>query len=185
LASKANLTDPSVWISQTDILRAENPTKLTSVFDSEFHTIPLAVTVVLLPKITTMPTNMPIAWTRGLKPDGNWSETSPYGGQFGYVMFVGGNIERFERINNNFRVWGTDKPTSNIREALPPGTRIGEYQPTEDDLRRAGPRLAEMRRKENEQRLAVHLAWLAGTAFTAVTGWLWWRARRPEKIQAA
>jgi hypothetical protein len=37
---------------------------------------------------------MPMAWTRGLKPDGRWSETSLYGGQVGYVMLVRGQVER-------------------------------------------------------------------------------------------
>ena len=34
-----------------------------------------------------------------------------------------------DSLNNTLVKWGTKEPTNDIREALPPGTQIGEYVP--------------------------------------------------------
>jgi hypothetical protein len=200
MASKG-LNHPQLWISRADILRASDATMPDSILDPtnrrqiapDFLANPIAVTVALLPKIIHLPANTPIAWTRGLQPDGTWSETSPFGGKVGYVVFVGGNVERFEgRIQSKLQAYGTDRPTNDIREALPPGTLIGEYQPTVEDMRRGAIRLEELRRQEDERRrqesarrTAWLMAWLVTVIFAAVTGGLWWRAKRRSTPESA
>jgi hypothetical protein len=193
MASKG-IMEPEYWIYRGDILRVQDAPIPASILDPEnrrqiaadFRASPIAVTVALLPKIIHLPANTPIAWTRGLQPDGTWSETSPLGGKVGYVVFVGGNLERFEgRIQGKLQAYGTDRPTSDIREALPPGTRIGEYQPTKEELRRGAARLAEMRRQERARRMAWLMAWLLPVIFAAVTGGLWWRAKRRSAPEPA
>jgi hypothetical protein len=77
----------------------------------------------------------PIAWTRGLQPDGTWAAHSPYGSDGGYIVFIGGNVGFYRDLKSGdelARFDGTGM-TSNILESLPPGTRIGEYQPTPEE----------------------------------------------------
>ena len=65
-----------------------------------------------------------------MKPDGTWADDSPSGNWGGYVFFADGHVINFkDSINGRLVKWGTKIPTSNILEALPPGTRILEYKP--------------------------------------------------------
>ncbi len=83
-----------------------------------------------------MPATTPIVWTRGLQSDGTWAKHSPYGEEGGYIYFIGGKVSFYPNLTTNggelTRFDGTGK-TSNILEALPPGTRIGEYLPTPEE----------------------------------------------------
>ena len=76
----------------------------------------------------------PVAWTRGLQPDGTWAAHSPYGGKGGYVAFFGGETRFFGKLTPKEGVMRFGKKggmTADIREAFPPGVVIGEYTPTE------------------------------------------------------
>jgi len=77
-----------------------------------------------------LPGDTPLGWTRGLQPDGKWSKTlAPYGEWGGFIIFADGHLEIYKSIGNQLVTFGTAQPTSDIREALPPGTRIVEYVP--------------------------------------------------------
>ncbi len=77
-----------------------------------------------------LPPTTPLVWTRGLQPDGKWSKTSaPYGDWGGFVVFADGSMQKFNTIDRKLVKFGTKQPTSDIREALPPGTRILESAP--------------------------------------------------------
>ena len=137
LARSGILMWPQFWLSRID------PSLKTAAFEDnhyivnsvskrinpKFQGAPLAFAVALLPKVSDLPPTTPIAWTRGLQPDGTWRKDNPYGGKGGDVFFVGGNVQQYTKTAGPFVKWGTLEPTSNILEALPPGTRIGEYVP--------------------------------------------------------
>src|SRR5690606_10988530 len=73
---------------------------------------------------TDMPPTTPIAWTRGLRLDGTWDPQGVYGTDGGYIVFLSGHVQFFKDLRSP-RLLGIDgKPTSNILDTLPPGTRI-------------------------------------------------------------
>jgi hypothetical protein len=78
------------------------------------------------------PATTPIAWTRGLQTDGTWAKHSPYGGEGGYIVFLGGNVAFYLNLTSaGGELIGRDgNKTANILDALPVGCRISEYQPT-------------------------------------------------------
>lgn len=137
LAFSRYLESPQFWLSHIDpALKATdlgdihsiiNPA--TKLINPKFQGAPLAFAVALLPKVSDLPPTTPIAWTRGLQPDGTWRKDNPYGGDGGAVVFAAGNVQQCAKTVGPFVKWGTHEPTSNILEALPPGTRIGEYVP--------------------------------------------------------
>jgi hypothetical protein len=140
LAQDAGLDSANLWQSSTDpaapwnidrsapvltAIESAKPRQLTPAFR---ELIP-CFAVVLGKLDTDMPATTPIAWTRGLQPDGTWARHSPYG-EGGYVFFMNGNIMFFRSIAGELTRFDGTGTTSNILEALPPGTRIGEYVPT-------------------------------------------------------
>ncbi|TSJ77063.1 hypothetical protein [Rariglobus hedericola] len=111
---------------------------------------------VVLGKITTSaPASTPIAWTRGLQSDGTWAKHSPYGGEGGHIVFLGGNVSYFKNLGSTTAAgelvrYDGKGTTNNILEALPPGTRIGEYIPTpEEKATWNGPRIPLSERARN------------------------------------
>ncbi|MBL9188298.1 MAG: hypothetical protein JNK23_12505 [Opitutaceae bacterium] len=72
-----------------------------------------------------MPASTPIAWTRGLRSDGTWDPKSgAYGGEGGYIAFLGGNVQFFSNLQATPLVRPDGKRTSNILETLPPTVRV-------------------------------------------------------------
>jgi hypothetical protein len=104
-----------------------------SQLNPDFLRIKPSVAVALGTLKASMPSSTPIAWTRGLQPDGTWAKHSPYGTDGGNIVFIGGNTEFYHKLSDDggrlMRFDGKGK-TANILEALPPGSRIGEYAPT-------------------------------------------------------
>lgn len=143
--ARAGLNDPKLWLSKEDaanpfpadppnsILDPDSASDGTKPINPKFQGMPLAFAVALFPagtNLAKLPATTPLGWTRGLQPDGKWSKTlAPYGDWGGFVVFVGGNLERYQTIGGNLVKFGTTQPTSDIREALPPGTRIGDSTP--------------------------------------------------------
>ena len=83
-----------------------------------------------------MPATTPIAWTRGLQSDGTWAKFSPYGTTGGFIVFMGGNVQFYHNLTDDggrLTRFDAKGKTSNILDALPPGTRIGEYAPTAEE----------------------------------------------------
>jgi hypothetical protein len=143
--ARFGLNNPYLWLSRFDaanpyptdqpthILAADPTADDSRPINPQFQNLPLAFAVALFPPgtdITKLPVTTPLAWTRGLQPDGTWSEThAPYGDWGGHIVFAGGNLEKFKTIDGKLVKFGTTQPTSDIREALPPGTRILESPP--------------------------------------------------------
>jgi hypothetical protein len=144
LAVGGGLDDASMWISGRDEglpgarglsrVRASSwqpPPSPTG--DPAFLAAKLSIAVPLGGIMALMPSTTPIAWTRGLQPDGTWAAHSPFGTDGGHIVFLGGDVRWFRDLKSPARQLerfdGKGK-TSNILEALPPGTRIGEYTPT-------------------------------------------------------
>lgn len=145
LAETDGLDSSSFWQSRAD--PAANPHSHTPVLTSNSSAKPRSITpafrqvkpcfaVAIGSLHTTMPPTTPIAWTRGLQPDGTWSKHSPYAGHGGFILFLGGNSAFFKNLKTGgpqLTRFDGSGPTANILEALPPGTRISEYQPTPDE----------------------------------------------------
>jgi hypothetical protein len=162
LASKG-LNDPKIWFSRNDPAKGGFEDTIPGIvnpdgqrqLDPKFKGAPLAFAVALFPagtSIRTLPPSTPLVWTRGLLPEGSWRADSPYGERSGMIASKDGHVGTSRSVEGNLIMlkWGTGEDTSNILEALPPGTRIGEYTPTADDLRR-GKELE--RRKQWEQQV--------------------------------
>jgi prepilin-type processing-associated H-X9-DG protein len=141
--AKKGLDHPGLWFSRLDPLfgSAEMPKSILKptadgaerTINPEFRRLPLACAVVLVPSISQLPPTTPVAWTRGLRSDGRWRADSLYPDQGGYVAFADGHVVRFRRlVDGGFIKWGTRERTSDVAEALPPGTRIGETNPGSD-----------------------------------------------------
>jgi len=145
LAEGGGLEDARMWISKIDpaytgfdpdtTLLAPGPTRPRAL-NPEFKKAKLSVAVPLGTLNTSLPSTTPIAWTRGLQPDGTWAKHSPYGNEGGHIAFIGGNVHYYRNLTDAggqlTRYDGSGK-TANILEALPPGTRIGEYIPTAEE----------------------------------------------------
>ncbi len=144
LAKDNTLTDPQLWFSAVDknfkikgkvpdiyIRRASGE---VGGINPEFHGAPLAIAVALFPTGTNLlglPATTPLAWTRGLQPDGTWSKSLGTNGDVGgYIVFLNGSTAYFKgNVGDRLTSYRTEKHTSNIQEALPPGTRISEFRP--------------------------------------------------------
>jgi hypothetical protein len=180
LAESAGLEDGAMWRSKIDpasdddrpySLRILLPDDKVSArrINPDFREIKPSVAVALGKINTTHPATTPIAWTRGLQPDGTWAAHSPYGTQGGYIMFLGGNISFFKNLGNveggaelmRFDGKGT---TANILESLPPGVRIGEYLPTPEEQARWSSQTRDDQRRETLARytplILIALLWL-------------------------
>jgi hypothetical protein len=146
LAEDAGLDEPKVWASSNDpatrtsgaipekILSADSPRPRQ--LDPAFRDLKPSVAVALARLNARMPATTPIAWTRGLQPDGTWSPHSPYGTSGGFIVFVGGNVPFFKNLTakgGELTRFDGRGQTANILEALPPGSRIGEYTPTAEE----------------------------------------------------
>lgn len=78
------------------------------------------------------PSTTPIAWTRGLQPDGTWAKHSPYGTDGGHIVFIGGNIVFYRNLSDDGGqlISRDGRKTANILDSLPVGCSISEYVPT-------------------------------------------------------
>jgi len=144
LARESGLNDTRIWLSRVDanfpiphdlppsILLDQPVANGKRPINEAFRGLPIVFAVASFPpgtKLADLPSTTPLAWTRGLQPDGTWSNaTSPYGEWGGFIVFVGGNLEKYRTIDGRLTT-PQGKATSDIRETLPPGTRILEFSP--------------------------------------------------------
>jgi hypothetical protein len=176
LAKEGLLNDANYWVSLMDPANASASLDLTSVLTKDgselapqFREAKLAWAVALGGIVVGRdPSMTPIAWTRGLQADGTWSSYSPYGAEGGHVMFLGGNVQTYRNLNYDggelVRYDGKGK-TGNILEALPPGMRIGEYVPTEQEQRAWREMIRQHQKQQQRERLVqawVPVALIAG-----------------------
>lgn len=147
LAKYVGLNGASVWFTHMDNALA-NITLPRSVFagnistatgpSPNFASIPLSIVVAANVSTDAPATTTPIAWTRGLQPDGTWSPDSPWHGTGGHIAFLDGHVEWFDKLNaadpTASLVIAPGWPdagnlTANITEALPPGAVILSAEP--------------------------------------------------------
>lgn len=146
LARYADLNDASCWVSKVDpanpdpidarsirILLPRQAPNTPLLPNPDFRQVRPSVAVVLGPITHATPATTPLAWTRGLQSDGTWAAHSPYGTQGGFIVFKDASVRSFTDLKKDggqlIRFDGKGN-TSNILEALPPGSRISEYEPT-------------------------------------------------------
>jgi len=140
LAEKAGLNEARLWQSSEDPATASTYNKSITVLLPAYPGEPRKLNPTfqkVIPSYAVVsgirqsdPATTPIAWTRGLQPDGRWAKHSPYGGNGGVVVFVGGNVQFFR---DRIEIEGRDgKMTSNILDALPrrAAVHVSEYLPT-------------------------------------------------------
>lgn len=133
------LNDAHIWASLVETAQTEHRHRLSTVLaadratlDPEFAAFKPAWAVALHPDMSIdLPATTPIAWTRGLLPDGTWAAHAPNGKVGGHVVFFGGNVAFLRDTRNAFDRFDGGGKSSNILDALPPGARIAEYTPTE------------------------------------------------------
>lgn len=148
LADEAGLDVPQMWISKSDPAADSIDTFPQSILapgsskpralNQAFRELKPSIAVALGKLHSLLPSTTPVAWTRGLRSDGTWNDYSPYGGTGGWIFFLGGNVGYYKNLTDaDTRLVRFDGkgPTSNILEALPPGTRIGEYTPSPAEQR--------------------------------------------------
>ena len=68
------------------------------------------------------PSTAPLAWTRGLQPDGSWSFDSPFYGEGGFILFLDGHVEFHETVDGALLNFETKEPTS-ILQGSPTGCK--------------------------------------------------------------
>ncbi len=136
LARYGGLNDPNLLVSKLD--GAIDPSALPlTILDPDVSSPPtlhsdltalgtLSWNVVAGLRAGDPPTT-PVAFTRGLRPDGTWSDQGSsgddptrgvYGGTGGFIVFLGGNVEFYASVEDRL-VSNTGKPTSNLRQAVP------------------------------------------------------------------
>ena len=143
LARDGLLNDASVWFLTLDPVREGETVSPGLVLRSDgmgaepaFLRARLSWAVPLGEWRGPMDESTPVAWTRGLRPDGTWAAHGPYGGEGGYIAFLGGETRFFKKLTPKrgvMRFGGGRGMTADIRDAFPPGVVIGEYVPTESE----------------------------------------------------
>lgn len=131
LARDAGLTDAEVWFAGDDRLGANGPSGVLADNSRDiapaFRAARLSYAMPLGGITTDMPATTPIAWTRGLRPDGTWADDGPHGTRGGHIVFLGGNVMFVRQVKPDMLVRFDDGgATLNIREALPPGVVVFE-----------------------------------------------------------
>ncbi len=138
LALHGGLNDATCWVASEN--RAAIPPDLTTVLmaspdgsrtlDPRFSKLPHLFTVVLGGLTDQHPGTTPIAWTRGLDLEtGKWRKDSPYGGEGGHIVFLGGNVRFYRRLTNSSGgelVARDGRATHRILDTLPTGARISD-----------------------------------------------------------
>jgi prepilin-type processing-associated H-X9-DG protein len=146
LAREEGLNDASFWFIKSDPALAGKTIPKTvlvgdpknGVLNPDFARLTLSCVFVANMTVTAPVTTTPVAWTRGLQPDGTWSKDSPFGGKGGHIAFLDGHVQWYDKLtvqpdafgNDNALVnYATGKLTTDIREALPPGAIILPAEP--------------------------------------------------------
>jgi prepilin-type processing-associated H-X9-DG protein len=142
LAKHAGLNDASLYYIPSDLLV---PSPLPQVIitgdvrdagapdlDFAHSTVSFVIAANVSPSAPS--TTTPIAWERGLQPNGTWSPDSPWQGAGGHIAFLDGHVLWFDKLDasnttSSLVKYGTSIPTANITEALPPGAVILSAEP--------------------------------------------------------
>ncbi len=117
-AAPGDMPDSIVWI------KADGQTVLNQAFVRATLSVEMAANYP-----PDVPADTPIAWTRGLRPDGTWAADSPFKGLGGFIAFFDGRVEWYEKLgsgvdDDHLHKFNSKAPTVNILEALPSGAVI-------------------------------------------------------------
>lgn len=138
LAIGGGLNDASIWTSSGTNIPGDGKIALGDYgspldkrpLNPEFTKLPHLFAVPLNGITANMPATTPIGWTRGLDLEtGRWRSDSPYGGEGGHIVFLGGNVSFYRDLTahgGELRRFTDGASTASLREALPPGTRTSE-----------------------------------------------------------
>jgi len=135
LARSAGLNQPSFYFSKNDSnYPAVLPPSIIDIapsgaaaLNAEFSaaTTILAIEVVGGLRLSD-PSTCPLAYTRGLKEDGEWDiAAGTYQAEGGHIAFIGGNVVYYKNLTETenqqvkAKASGAASRTSNIKEALP------------------------------------------------------------------
>jgi hypothetical protein len=142
LAKYADLNDASIYFIKNDPRAPKNiPKRILldpedagslPILNPEFMKSVLSFEIVANLPPNAPPTTTPVAWERGLREDGTWSPNSPRKGAGGHIAYLDGHWEWADKLDLNgtcFVKYGTNIPTTDIREALPPGAVILSAEP--------------------------------------------------------
>lgn len=182
LAKHGGLNDATIWTFWTDPAGGEAANRISTVLakdrealEPEFAKLKPSWAVALHPGMKAdMPATTPIAWTRGWQADGTWAAHAPYGADGGNVVFLGGNVSFFRTTKDAFERFDGKGKSSNILDALPPGSRISEYTPTAVEARG----WARMHQIEVVKRDYMPFLWAGLWGGTAIFLWAQgWRRR--------
>lgn len=179
LARRTGLNEAAIWITNADFFAGEPSMRMSTVLqwgsegpehrgmDPMFKLMPLSIAVALPPPHASDAPTIPLAWTRGLRPDGTWAPDSPFGGEGGFVAYMDGKVSWKKSGPLHFLSHGSGKPTSDLREALPPGTIVSEWMPDSEHSQR----MIKLWQEENARRVALGRERLVLTvALSAVIG---------------
>lgn len=148
LLTTGGLESPRFWQSRLDPAADVTPWPDTIILitpqtglrqtDPAFRKFKLSLAIPIGVPLPTLPSSQPIAWTRGLLPDGTWAGHSPYGTRGGYIAFANGTLAFYKTLKRDADTGALTRfdgkgTTANILEALPTGARISEYQPTPEE----------------------------------------------------
>lgn len=132
LAKNNILAEPSFYIAKNDALfngtfpaAVLNPDDATRrQLANDFTTAPLSWEFVGGVRMSDPPTT-PIAFTRGLQPNGSWDLNSGvYKDTGGFVVFLGGNVQFYNSTVDAFTSPTTGRKVTDIRQAIPATARI-------------------------------------------------------------
>lgn len=166
VARGGGLNDATIWTFGADPANAFSGMSISTVLTSDhaeilpsFKKLIPAYAVPLGTIKANMPPTIPIAWTRGLRADGTWSTHSPYGTSGGHIVFLGGNVHFYRDVKNELVRFSDGAPTSNILEALPPGTLIGEYVPSVEEEKKWARSLRFQKTASSARKWALPALW--------------------------
>jgi prepilin-type N-terminal cleavage/methylation domain-containing protein len=127
LARQGMLTDPSFYYSKNDpLFSGQHPTAILSpgsrtILDPSFTTDRTLSFEFVSGVRLGDPATTPVAFSRGLRPDGTWDPvTGVYGDAGGFVAYLGGSVVFYPNTaTGKFRSYRTGRPTDNILHAIP------------------------------------------------------------------
>ena len=125
LALKAGVNDASLYRIDSDPLMFEHTGDIANaVSDKSFPGMPFSYALVAGLPANAPEATTPVAWTRGLGTNGKWADDAPYGSEGGHILFLDGHVETHEDVIDKLKDYETGQPTSDIRQAVPPGATI-------------------------------------------------------------
>ncbi len=127
LAARGLITDPEFYSSRLDPQRPQVMPTSILVTDEDGTTInPDFASMVLSVELVgglrmNHPASTPVAFTRGLQTNGQWSATTGvYGDAGGYVALLGGSVAYYRSLEAPDQIPASNgRPTSNLLQALP------------------------------------------------------------------